>query len=310
MITTVTLNAAIDKTYALDALRTGRVQRVRRVTAVPGGKGINAARVICQLGGDVVAAGVVGGYNGQFIAASLTAQGIPHELMTIEGESRICLNVLDDDGRSTELLEPGPVFPMERFGELVSLIGRLAGRSRLVVFSGSLPAGLPADTYARLTEAARQAGAAVFLDASGAALAEGLRAKPDWIKPNAEEWEQLYGEGPLKDEEALVASLLRGAERFGVRIVVTLGADGALAAVCGELYRIRPPRIDAVNPVGSGDAFTAGLALASARGMRLVDGLRLATAAAAANALSPSAGHVRREDVERLLPLAAIERLA
>ncbi|WP_019532807.1 1-phosphofructokinase family hexose kinase [Paenibacillus ginsengihumi] len=301
MITTVTLNAAVDKTYFVSRFEKGMTTRVERAIAVAGGKGINVARVLHLLGEPVTVTGLAGGASGRLIAVDLDRLGIRHDMQPVAGESRSCLNVIEEStGVSTELLEPGPQVAAAEYAAFCERLVRLARRSRLVCFSGSLPAGLPKLAYAELIRLARGEGADVFLDASGAALRFGIEAGPDMIKPNEAEASALAGGSCRTGEERL--QLLNRLAARGIRCaVLSLGAQGAIASVDGTLYRVKPPPLQAVNAVGSGDAFVAGLAAAWVRGLPPQESLRHAAAAGGANALHPQAGFVRREDVDALL---------
>lgn len=307
MIVTVTLNAAIDKTYHLPALAAGQVSRVDRVYAEPGGKGINVARVIALQGVSVLATGFAGGSNGDFIERGLTRQGIAHDFVKIEGESRICLNIMDQDGVSTELLEPGPVIAGQEMEAMRQKLALLAARAKVVAFSGSLPAGVPKSFYAELIGIAQRQGALVFLDTSGEALMQGAEAKPYFIKPNEDEVAQWLGHS-IKDENALMQGLLRLNEAGIPCISVSMGAQGSLAAFHGVCYRVYAPKVDARNAVGSGDAYVAGMAIGTAQGLPVEECLRLATASGTANVLTARAGYVEPEDVKRLLGEVVVER--
>ncbi|GIP33901.1 1-phosphofructokinase [Paenibacillus sp. J2TS4] len=309
MITTVTLNAAIDKTYYVDHFATGTMTRVPKMHAFPGGKGINVARVAHLLGEPSLATGFVAGSNGQFIEKELAKQGIGHDFVSIEGESRICLNIIDrSTGASTEVLEQGPCAASGDLEAMAAKVGELAARSRIVSFSGSLLQGVPSDFYARLIDTAKAAGAKVFLDTSGDALLEGIQALPYFIKPNEDEVAKIIGR-KLEKESDLYESIL-DLIRGGIACVaVSLGEKGSIAGFEGQLYRIRAPRIEAVNTVGCGDSFVAGMAVGMSRGQSLEECLRLATASGTANALMEEAGNVRPADVERLLSEVIIERV-
>lgn len=299
MITTFTLNAAIDKTYYVDGLPYGKVTRVPKVLSTPGGKGINVARVLHQLGAQVRASGFVGGKNGEYIAEELAVQGIANDFVYVKGESRLCLNMIDKQGVSTELLEPGPEVSVDGLGEMERKMAELAASSSLVVLSGSLPAGVPDDAYRRLIGIAKGAGAKVLLDTSKAPLLHGVEGLPYFIKPNEDEVKALL-EAPEGTAEELSRQVRRLNARGITYVIVTLGAEGALAGVEGQLYRVRAPKLKAVNTVGCGDAFVAGMAYGLERGYDAIDCLRLATATGSANALTAEAGNVRMEDVEAL----------
>ena len=308
MITTVTLNAAIDKTYYVGRFDAGKVNRVPKVLATPGGKGINVARVLRQLGAEVKATGFVGGKNGEFIAERLEQQGVPNDFVQVEGESRLCLNIIDADGASTELLEPGPEIPEDALQKMKVKIRELARESSLVVMSGSLPAGVPDGYYAELIREVKAEGRRVLLDTSKTPLLRGIEAVPYLIKPNEDEVKALLD--PDADaEEDLCRQVLSLHNRGIAFVVVTLGARGAIAGVEGRLYRIHTPKLQAVNTVGCGDAFVAGMAYALERGFEPEAALRQAAAAGSANALTPEAGNVRPEDVERLLAEIRTERI-
>jgi tagatose 6-phosphate kinase len=307
LITTITLNAAIDKTYVLNHFPLGAVSRVAEMISVPGGKGINVARVARQLGGTVKASGFVGGSNGDFIVKELTKAGINNDFVRVDGESRLCLNMLDQStGTSTEVLEPGPTVTAEQAEAMKRQVSRLAADSKIVAFSGSLPKGAPATLYAELVTIAKARGAIVFLDASGDPLAEGVKALPFLIKPNEDEIGRLLGAKPEREEQLLDGIRKLMEQGIGC-VVVTLGAAGSIAGVNGKLLRIRVPKVEAINAVGSGDSFVAGMAVALANGQSAEQALLLAAAAGTANALNAQAGDVRLEDVERIRSQIVVE---
>ncbi|TFE30629.1 1-phosphofructokinase family hexose kinase [Cohnella luojiensis] len=305
-ITTVTLNAAIDKTYYVPTLVKGTVMRAESVLSAAGGKGVNVARVLRQLGHtEVAATGFASGYNGKFIIDQVKEIGIEAEFVEALGESRLCLNFIDrGDGTSTEILEPGPDIREKHLDHLKRKLHQLAQESALVIFSGSIPKGLHPGLYAQLIGIARAAGAEVFLDASGKPLSQGLLAKPSFIKPNEEEIVPLLA-GTIENDlyEGVVSLMNKGI----ANVVVTLGGEGAVAGVEGKLYRVQTPKLKVVNTVGCGDAFVAGYAYGFARNWPAVECLQYAAAAGCANALSSVAGDVRLADHQTLLREVRVE---
>ncbi|KKO52213.1 1-phosphofructokinase family hexose kinase [Paenibacillus sp. DMB20] len=319
-IVTVTLNAAIDKTYYMNGWTAGTVMRVEQVHAIAGGKGLNVSRVLHQLGHrEITATGFTAGYNGQFIARAAEDEGIHTDFVNIQGESRICLSIIDELNHTfTEALEPGPPVTPKDEAAIKAKVGELAGKAGLVIISGSLPKGCRPELYAELIEIASSCGAEVFLDSSGPALEAGMKGKPGFIKPNEDEikpWLSSAGDNdPRLDAagegnlHAYGAAIRKLAEDTGIpRVIVTLGAMGALACIGGLIYRIRIPEIKAVNPVGSGDSFVAGYAFAHVRELPAEECLRYAAAAGSANALKPTAGCVVPEDHQRLLELIQVD---
>jgi tagatose 6-phosphate kinase len=305
-ITTVTLNAAIDKTYYVPALVKGTIMRAESVLSMAGGKGVNVARVLHQLGHpEVAATGFASGYNGQFIIDQVREIGIEAEFVGALGESRLCLNFIDrGDGTSTEILEPGPDIRKEHLDNLKRKLQQLAEESALVIFSGSIPKGLHSGLYTELIGIARVAGAEVFLDTSGEPLSQGLQAKPSFIKPNEEEIAPLLeGTGENELYEGVLSLMNKGISN----VVVTLGGEGAVAGVEGKLYRVLTPKLKAVNTVGCGDAFVAGYAYGFVRSWPAVECLKYAAASGCANAMTQVAGDVRLADHQKLLREIGIE---
>ena len=291
-IVTVTLNTALDITYELGEVKLGQGNRVEKVHAQAGGKGINVARTLHQRGRPTVAMGFTGGVTGEAVAADLAAAGIDSRLIPIAGETRrtVALHT-DGQGETTELLEPGPeITPLEWF-RFVDVYVETIQAASVVVLSGSLPPGLPADAYAVLCRKASELGIPTILDSSGEALRQGLAAPQSVVKPNAHEMRELlatYGRDTLATPAA-GASFMRTA--FGVpAVVVSLGAGGLLAAVGDDvIWEARTPGVSG-NPVGAGDAVAAGLAEGMAAGLDWPDRLRLAVTLGAAAVAHPIAG--------------------
>jgi tagatose 6-phosphate kinase len=310
MLVTVTLNAAVDKTYLLPRFQMGYLHRTRDVVSLPGGKGINVARVARTLGVEVTATGFVAGQNGRFIVEGCAREGIVPAFVETDGESRTCLTFLDEEsGSVTEVLEYGPTIMEESSGKLQEILGELAKQAKFVVFSGSLPAGLPSDTYQTLMNLVRNAGALPVLDTSGAALEAGLRERPHLVKPNREEAEALLGYRLVNDETRQQA--VRDLQQLGAeRVLLSMGEEGAWFGDTEGVWHFPViPLTSIANPVGCGDSLLAGVMAGILRGQDWPQAVRLGMASAAANALAIGAGQVERSVVERLLERAALRRI-
>ena len=246
MILTVTMNPSIDTAYQLEKLAVDDVNRVEPVKTA-GGKGLNVTRVLGQLGDDVVATGLLGGHMGEFLADLMDADGVTHDFAPIAGESRICIAVLHE-GCQTEFLESGPVVSEEELGAFTEKFRALAAKADVVTMSGSLPRGVDAGCYARLTEIAGELGAKVLLDTSGPSLDAALAGavKPYLVKPNLSELSALLGRELSSDDVFGIRDAIDADGRFdGVAwVVVSMGAAGSAAFHDGEIYRAVPPRID------------------------------------------------------------------
>lgn len=301
-VLTVTLNAAVDKTYRVEGFRLDRVFRVEAGRIVAGGKGINVARVLHTLGVPVVATGFLGGHNGAFILDSLKEEGIPGDFVWTQGESRVCLAVIDPvNGTQTELNEIGPQIQPEEVAALEAKLARLLPQFAFVTLSGSAPPGVPADFYARIIRMGREMGVKVVLDSSGDLLRHGVEAVPWMVKPNRAELSAIFGREPSDLREAVeMAQRLR--DRGIAIVVVTLGKRGAIWLSAEGCWLARPPEVEFVSAVGSGDSMLAAMLYAVIQGMSPPEVLRWGVAAGAANAAVFGAGFCTREQIESLVP--------
>lgn len=308
MILAVTLNTSIDKFYMLDRFEPYTVMRVRKVNNTAGGKGMNVARIAALGGEEVTVMGFVGGYNGQFFESLITQPNIRKAFTHVKAETRSCINGWDDSlKRSTEYLEPGEMVSLKEVERFTGDFGRELKNAHVVAISGSLPAGVPKDFYATLISLCTQAGIPVLLDTSGEALVQGVKAVPTLIKPNTDELKQLLQKESSSREEIIKAAMELNAGGIE-RVVVSLGAEGALM-VCREgIFHGKPPRIEPVNTVGCGDSMIGGFALGYARGWTAYESLRYAVAVSAANALSMGTGSYDRTDLENMLQQVIIQK--
>ena len=310
MILTVTLNAAIDKRYVVEEVRTGEVNRVKECVYTPGGKGLNVSKPAAIYGAEVTATGFVGGHAGHYIEDALEPFGIKSAFYHMEAESRSCINIWDEKNQlQTEFLEPGFTVTEADFERFLEHFQGLAADADVVTISGSVPKGLDGTAYQRMVKLVREAGKPVILDTSGKLLEQGIKAVPTMIKPNLDEIRMLTGKDCTDPEEIIeAAKVLHGR---GIRIVtVSLGGDGAVVVSDEGAYRARVPRIHAVNTVGCGDSMTAGFALGLSEGLSIKETLRKASAVSAAAAMREETGFFVKEDMERLLPQIEIVELA
>ena len=311
MISTVTLNTSIDKAYQLGCpLVDGTVMRVETCIDNAGGKGLNAARAVATCGEQVLATGFVGGNNGRLLCELLDTDGIEHDFVHIESETRCCVNVLEPNGRSTEFLEPGRPVGSEEVARMREKVTEIAARADVVTFNGSVPAGAGMDIYRELVSVVRAAGKPAILDTSGTLLVNSLEARPTMIKPNTDEIQAILGRKPESIDE-IIAAAREVHEKCGIeKVVVSLGGEGSVMACEEGVFRGRAPKIDVVNPVGSGDTMVGAFAVAIARGMSVEEQLAYAMSCASANCLSASTGHFDMAVADELRASTSVERVA
>lgn len=243
MILTVTMNPSVDTRYQLDELVIDDVNRVTPEKTA-GGKGLNVARVLGQLGDDVVATGLLGGHMGAYMAELMDANGIKNDFVPIKGETRICLNILHA-GNQTELLESGPTIAPEELDAFTAKFAELASKADVVTISGSLPRGVEADYYAKITGIAENAGAKVLLDTSGASLEAALKSdiKPELVKPNLTEINGLLGTSFTTDDVDELRAALASDARFSdiPWVVVSMALPAPWASTMAARFAQRRP---------------------------------------------------------------------
>lgn len=309
MITTVTLNASIDKAYFMDRrIENGSVMRVASCKNSAGGKGLNVARVIKICGEEVQATGFSGGFNGAYLESLLCQDGILHRFVHVAAETRSCINILDEGYGSTEYLEPGAAVTMQEQNAFLERFPELILDSSVVTLSGSVPAGISKDIYQQLVQCAMDMGKQVILDTSGELLKNGLKACPTMIKPNKDEIEALFGI-QVKGFEDVVSCAWKLYKRGIPYAVISLGGEGALLACSEGVWHGKVPRLEAVNTVGCGDSMVGAFAVAMERKYTPKEALKFAVATSAAAALSPRTGYFERKVQERIFNQVEINRI-
>ncbi|MFF7405648.1 1-phosphofructokinase family hexose kinase [Streptomyces murinus] len=302
MILTVTLNTALDITYRVRSLRPHASHRVSEVIERPGGKGVNVGRVLAALGHEVTVTGFAGGGTGRAVRDGLArAEGLTDALVPVAGATRRTIAVVDEhSGDTTQLNEPGPQIAPAEWAMFLDRYAELLSGASAVALCGSLPPGVPVGAYAGLIRTARSLGVPVLLDTSGEPLRRGVAARPDIIKPNADELAELTGShDPLRATEA--------ARRRGAHTVVaSLGAQGLLAVSPEGRWRAAPPVTLHGNPTGAGDSAVAGLLSGLVEKLPWPARLACAVALSAATVQAPAAGEFDRAVYEELRGRVAV----
>ena len=309
MITTVTLNVSVDKAYKIKGcVEAGKVIRVLECNNTAGGKGLNVSRVISLCKEDVLATGFVGGHCGALAEELLKKDNIKNQFTRVKSETRNCINILDDNNISTEFLEKGSPISEDDINKFIYDFNEIIDNSNIITISGSVPQGVPTDTYATLIKMIKAKNKKVILDASGDLLKEGIKALPTMIKPNSEEMENLLGVS-INNREEVINSAVKLYKSGIELVVVSLGKDGALL-VCKEgVYHGKPPKIKVVNTVGCGDSMVAAFAVAMERGYSNIDSLRYAISISAANAMTFSTGSFNYKDADNIFKNITIEKI-
>lgn len=283
MVTTVTINPAVDKTFILNNFTVDAVNRAERIIYNAGSKGINVSRVLKQTGTDTVVLGFYGGPNGQLLLNELATEGIKHRLIKVNGNTRLNVKIMDKATKQvTEINEAGSPVTESELESFMEVYKEQVKISKAVVISGSILPEMYKKIYYQLIKIAKEQGVLTFLDCGGSLLYDGILASPDYIKPNIYEFEDMLGKKNLTTEQT-VAEAKKIIEKHGVKnVIITLGAKGAIAVSKDESFFVTPPSIESASTVGAGDAFLAGVCHGAVQGLDLKKQIALGTSYACA----------------------------
>ncbi len=260
MIHILSLNPAIDRTIWLESLKLGDINRADAAVNIPGGKGVNVAKVLRKLNMSVLISGFIGGNPGRTIEEYLEEIGANCAFTKISNDTRINTNIIDNSGAVTEVLDPGPVITVREYEEFCKAFIQNLSVTDILVLTGSIPKGIPVEIYKDIIETARKFNIKTILDASGDALKAGIEAKPNLVKPNSKELSALINKNISTDEdirEGIDYLLNKGIQK----VVVSLGDRGAVYGDSDDTFlTICSPKINALNTVGCGDTMVASIA--------------------------------------------------
>lgn len=255
MIYTVTFSPALDYIVDLDKLEVGAINRTKKETMLPGGKGINVSIVLSNLGTKSVVLGFTGGFIGKYIEDEMKLHNIDSDFVHLEGNTRI--NVKIKGMVETAINGQGPKVSDSDIEELINKLTKLTSDDVLVI-SGAIPNTLPSNTYERILERIKDNHVTLIVDTTKDTLLKTLGYHPLLVKPNKEELEELFNVS-IKNDEELVKTAYRLIEMGAKNVIVSLGGDGALLVEGNGNHKIiRSPKGKVINTVGAGDSLVAG----------------------------------------------------
>jgi 1-phosphofructokinase family hexose kinase len=313
-IVCLSANPAMDRRLRMESLAIGEINRVNSAQGLAGGKAAHVAMATLALEATPAWVGFLGGAIGQECARQMESLGIQVVAIHTQCATRVNLEIIDAAGRVTEILEPGAELTSHERQEFLQRCAqglREDWKNAVLAISGSLPVGLGPDFYVSLIEAVRTAGARVFVDTSGEALRASSNARPDFVKVNRAEAETLVGR-PLATSQEIARAAKEIVKRGVGSAAITLGREGLiwLERENGPVWKARPPHMNVISAVGSGDATLAGFAYSAVQGISGEEALRLATACGAANCVAAAPGRIELTTVRALIPQIEIERLS
>lgn len=300
MITTITLNPALDKTILVEGINKDCLNRVQKTIISAGGKGINVSKALFKLGSSTTVLGVIAGLSGKWIENYLSENNIPHDFVRGAGETRTNLKVFNQRTQSiTEFNEQGSAVNKETMDKLFHKIKYYANKSGFIVLSGSAPPQCSDDIYLEIISSLKGTVKTV-LDADGILLEKGLNASPSIIKPNIHELGKLFNKTLQTDHEIVECGktlIGKGIEK----VLVSMGAQGSILITRGVCYKALPVKVQVKSTVGAGDSMLAGFLHGLSSGMEDSEALRLAAACGAAAVSTEGTEMFTKEAVEKII---------
>ncbi len=298
---TITPNPALDISTSVDKLVDAHKLRCAEPQRHPGGGGVNVARVLHRLGGDVLAIYPAGGATGERLHGLLQAEGVPDVPWPITGETRESFTVHErESGREYRFVLPGPALSQTEWRTSLDALRKLVPAPAWVVASGSLPSGMAADGHAQIADVAREIGARMVVDSSGQALAAALAHGVWLVKPSLRELAELTGVA-LNTTDAQRQAARQLIERGQAQMVaLSLGSEGAMLVTADQCLKADALPVAVAGTVGAGDSFLAGLVWALDAQLPLPQALATAMAAGAAAVMTPGTALCQPQDVANL----------
>jgi len=309
LIVTLTINPAIDRILSVDRLAFEDRSYVHSSREAAGGRGINSSRVIHAFGGATLAVLTSGGDAGKRLEGHLGGGGFPIAVVPIRNEIRTNFTITDRHGLTVNLNEAGPALSKAEVLLVEKTVRNSLDKACWLLLCGSVPPGVPASFYGKLVALARRRKVKTLLHADGDPLREGIAAHPTVVTPNQQEAERLLGRTLLTSTHFMEAA--EQIRHMGAdSVVLSLGSRGAVGAYPEGLIEAVPPRVDALCPIGAGDAMSAAYTWALDGKDNVAEALRWGVAAGTASARLAGlnfAGLEQTRDLYRQVELRRVE---
>ena len=299
MILTLTLNPAVDRNVLVDRLVFEDRAYILSRGDSPGGRGINASRVLHSFGAKTFAVVTSGGKNGELFESLLASGGFPVEAVHIKKEIRTNFTITDKYGLTIKLNELGPQLTNRDLERVEDAVARRLSKAKWLMLCGSIPPGVASDFYCQLIRMARGNDVKTLLDTDGEALLHGVEAEPTVVTPNQPEAERLLNRALItrahfRDAAQRIKDM--GAES----VILSLGSRGAVATDGHRTIEVSPPRVDVLSPIGAGDAMAAAFVWARTNKSNFADAVRWGVAAGTATAQLPGLEFATREQTDQI----------
>jgi 6-phosphofructokinase 2 len=309
LILTLTLNPAIDRNVTADKLVFEDRAYILATRESAGGRGINASWVLHSFGAQTLAVAISGGKSGRRLEEFLGSCSFAWELVKVRNEIRTNITISDRSGLAIKLNERGPSLSRAELDKVEKAVCARLPRASWLMLCGSVPPDVPSDFYARLIRAAAKRGVPALVDTDGEALEASFEARPEVVAPNQPEAERLLDRALITRAHFLEA-VARIRALGASSVVLSLGARGAVTADGqGRVWEVIPPRVDALCPIGAGDALAAAFVWSRSQDSDFATAVRWGVAAGTASAQLPGVSFATLEQTRSVFERVEVHRL-
>ncbi len=299
-IVTITFNPCIDKSTTVSQLIPEKKLSCSEPRFEPGGGGINVARAIKKLGGEITAVYPAGGYTGKFFNELLAKEKIPSIIIQIENPLRENVIVLEESSNNQFRFGfPGAELLKHEWEQCIDAIGKIDDAEFLIA-SGSLPEGVPDDIFARLAFISKKKNIKLVVDTSKAALKHAVNEGVYLLKPNLNELGLLLDKKELSINEVSTAGKEIISKKYCEVLLVSLGEKGAMLFTKDKELKASSPKVEKKSTVGAGDSMVAGFVLSLSQGKTFEDALKYGVASGTAATMNPGTELCNKKDTDKL----------
>ena len=307
MILTVCPNPCIDCTMELDSLNVGRLNRIDSKIINYSGKALNVAVGVARLGEEVTATGFMFENDGALFEQSLVKEGVKTDFVYNKGSVRVNYKIIDKKSMLTEINDSGENVDEEKQTALVEKVRALSENAEIIVMSGSLPKGVGHELYRRVFESVGE-NVIKLCDTERDNLLEALKCKPDLIKPNLRELENVFGK-TLNSKKEIIESAHKLIDMGAKAVIVSLGVDGAIYTDGKKQLYSRSTNVAVNSTVGAGDAMLSASAVAIKRGVDDEELLKMAVSAGTAAVTTSGSNLFYKNKYKEIYEKVKVERL-
>ena len=300
-IVTLTMNPAVDRSAGVKRIEPDKKLRCQEPAFTPGGGGINVARAIHNLSGEVKAIYPAGGPTGDMLEQLLEKEDIHQYRIKTKGWTRENLSVIEETTNNQYRFEmPGSSLDEHEWENCLEIFLKESQAADFLVASGSLPPGVPDGFYAQLAKRTLDTNLKLIVDTSGESLKRLKGSGLFLLKPNLREFREFTGLELLSEEDQKRAGSELVNNGTCKVLVLSLGADGVLLVTHDLQVSFRSPKVTVKSRIGAGDSTVAGIVLGLTQDMDLKEAVMFGIACGASTVMAPGNELCQKSDVDRI----------